>query len=77
MCRVRGGRSARAVLTTMPPVQQGGCGDFYKITVVSSRFAGVPLVKQHRMVNDVLKAVLPQLHGITLHTSAPSSKAPG
>ena len=34
----------------------GGCGSMYRVEVESPMFAGVPLVKQHRMVNEVLKS---------------------
>ena len=46
----------------------GGCGSFYKVTVVSSAFAGKSLVQQHRLVNDVLKEEIALMHGITVIT---------
>jgi stress-induced morphogen len=35
-----------------------GTGDHCQVTVVSSDFDGVPLIDQHRRVNDVLAAPL-------------------
>ena len=34
----------------------GGCGSMYAITVASGHFKGKSVVKQHRMVNEVLRA---------------------
>lgn len=28
----------------------GGCGSFYNVTVVSPRFEGMPMIRQHRRV---------------------------
>jgi stress-induced morphogen len=35
-----------------------GTGDHFQVTVVSSDFDGLPLIDQHRRVNDVLAAPL-------------------
>ena len=35
-----------------------GTGDHFQVTVVSPDFDGVPLIDQHRRVNDVLAAPL-------------------
>ena len=35
-------------------VDRTGGGDHFQVTVVSSRFEGVPLVDQHRLVYDAL-----------------------
>jgi stress-induced morphogen len=48
----------------------------YNITVVSSRFAGVGLVAQHRLVHDVLRAELGAMHGLTLRTLTPDKFKP-
>ncbi|EGC40031.1 hypothetical protein DICPUDRAFT_25738, partial [Dictyostelium purpureum] len=48
----------------------GGCGSMYRITVVSDEFKGVSMLKQHKKVNEILKDVIPSLHGLTLHTKA-------
>jgi stress-induced morphogen len=35
-----------------------GTGDHFQVTVVSSDFDGLPLIDQHRRVNDALSAPL-------------------
>lgn len=46
----------------------GGCGAMFRIEVVSPQFDGLSLVKQHRMVNEVLKAEIGDMHGLTIKT---------
>ncbi|KAI0052556.1 bola-like protein [Auriscalpium vulgare] len=46
----------------------GGCGSFYAITISSEAFKGIPIVKQHRLVNDVLKKDIESIHGLQLKT---------
>jgi stress-induced morphogen len=41
-----------------------GTGDHFQVTVASSRFAGLSLLDQHRIVNEALAA--PLAHG-TIH----------
>ncbi len=53
----------------------GGCGDFYQLLVVSPAFAGVPMVKAHRLVNDALEAHIGKMHGLTLKTMTPAKWA--
>ncbi len=54
----------------------------YKITLVSAAFNGLPLIKQHRLVNKTLKEELQKIHALALHTYTPdqwferSGKAP-
>ena len=54
----------------------------YKITLVSAAFDGLPLIKQHRLVNETLKDILQKIHALALHTYTPdqwferSGKAP-
>ena len=44
----------------------------FKVTIVSERFTGLPLIKQHRLVNDVLKEELAgRIHALALHTYTP------
>lgn len=41
--------------------------------IVSEFFEGVPLIKQHRMVNDSLKELFDKgLHALSIKTSTPS-----
>jgi stress-induced morphogen len=39
-------------------VDRTGGGDHFHVTVVSERFAGLPLIDQHRLVNAALAAPL-------------------
>jgi len=46
----------------------GGCGSFYAITIASTAFKGIPVVKQHRLVNEALKKEIEDIHGLQLKT---------
>jgi BolA-like protein 3 len=46
----------------------GGCGTFYAITIVSAAFKGIPLVRQHRLVNEVLEKEIKGFHGLQVCT---------
>lgn len=51
-----------------------GDGDHYAARVVSDAFAGVPRVRQHRMVYEALEGRMGgQLHALQLSTAAPSA----
>ena len=63
----------------------GGCGAFYAITIASEAFKGIPVVKQHRLVNEALKKEIAGIHGLQvllslshlhLHTDALLSSRP-
>ncbi|KIM83872.1 hypothetical protein PILCRDRAFT_26461, partial [Piloderma croceum F 1598] len=41
-----------------------GCGSFYAITIASQAFKGLPTVKQHRLVTQVLKQEIEGIHGL-------------
>ena len=47
-----------------------GTGDHFQVTVVSTDFDGVPLIDQHRRVNDVLAAPLADgsIHELRIRT---------
>lgn len=47
-----------------------GCGSFFKIKVVSPVFEGKPLIQQHRLVNEILRSEIKEIHGFTLETKA-------
>ncbi|KXL46825.1 hypothetical protein M433DRAFT_65154 [Acidomyces richmondensis BFW] len=49
----------------------GGCGSMYAIDVVSERFKGLPVIKQHRLVNKILGDQMKDWHGVQLKTKAP------
>ena len=40
--------------TELSVVDRTGGGDHFQVTVATPRFAGLPLVEQHRAVNDAL-----------------------
>ena len=50
-----------------------GTGDHYDVSVESARFAGVPLIDQHRLVYAAVDAALKdgRLHAIQIKTSLP------
>ncbi|CEG50453.1 BolA (bacterial stress-induced morphogen)-related protein [Plasmopara halstedii] len=49
----------------------GGCGSMFDVEVVSPHFAGQSRVKQHRMVNQILKEEIKSMHGLTIKTMTP------
>lgn len=49
----------------------GGCGSMFDVEVVSPQFAGQSRVKQHRMVNEILKEEIKSMHGLTIKTMTP------
>jgi stress-induced morphogen len=49
----------------------GGCGSMYGIEIVSERFRGLSMLKQQRLVNEVLGEEIKGWHGVQLKTRAP------
>jgi stress-induced morphogen len=51
-----------------------GGGDHFQVTVASARFQGLPLVEQHRLVNDALAAPLADgtIHELRIKTKGTS-----
>ncbi|KAG8630686.1 hypothetical protein KVT40_002305 [Elsinoe batatas] len=49
----------------------GGCGSMYAINVTSEVFRGLSVIKQHRMVNEALKAEMAGWHGCQVRTRVP------
>jgi stress-induced morphogen len=49
----------------------GGCGSMYGIDIVSERFRGLSMLKQQRLVNQVLGEEIKGWHGVQLKTRAP------
>lgn len=46
-----------------------GSESHFKVTLVSEEFAGKPLIKRHRMINEVLAEELKgKIHALALHT---------
>ncbi|KAI1324063.1 peptidase S8/S53 domain-containing protein [Xylariaceae sp. FL0255] len=50
----------------------GGCGSMYAIEITSEKFRGIGMLKQQRMVNQVLSDDLKNWHGIQLRTKVPT-----
>ncbi|GAA6051757.1 hypothetical protein JCM3770_002717 [Rhodotorula araucariae] len=48
----------------------GGCGSFYAISVEHESFKGLSTIKQHRLVNELLKDEIKGMHGLQLKTKA-------
>lgn len=48
----------------------GGCGSMYAIEIESPKFVGLTVMKQHKLVNRVLKEEIAQWHGVQLRTKA-------
>lgn len=48
----------------------GGCGSMFAILVESEKFKGITMIKQHRLVNEVLKDEISKWHGIQLRTKS-------
>ncbi|PWY98413.1 hypothetical protein BCV70DRAFT_153075, partial [Testicularia cyperi] len=46
----------------------GGCGSFYAIQLSSKEFKGLSTVKAHRMVNQELKDVIKDIHGLQVRS---------
>ncbi|KAF2836863.1 bola-like protein [Patellaria atrata CBS 101060] len=49
----------------------GGCGSMYALDIVSPKFAGMSVIKQHRLVNRILAEEIKTMHGVQLKTKAP------
>ena len=49
-------REAFPDATELSVVDRTGGGDHFQVTVASPRFEGLPLLEQHRLVNDALAA---------------------
>jgi stress-induced morphogen len=47
-------RNAFPEATELAVVDRTGGGDHFQVTVASRRFEGLPLLEQHRLVNDAL-----------------------
>jgi len=43
----------------------------YGLDIVSAKFKGLPVIKQHRLVNSILGEEIKKWHGVQLKTRAP------
>ncbi|KAF2803663.1 bola-like protein [Mytilinidion resinicola] len=46
----------------------GGCGSMYALDIESARFKGLTVIKQHKLVNQVLADEIKSWHGVQLKT---------
>lgn len=52
----------------------GGCGSMYAIYVETIEFKNIRTVKQHQLINDVLRAEIKNnMHGLRIQTAVPDS----
>ena len=49
----------------------GGCGAMYEVYVCSNEFKGKRVVQQHRMITEILKEEVKNMHGLRIHTEVP------
>ncbi|KAF0769263.1 bolA-like protein 3 [Aphis craccivora] len=49
----------------------GGCGAIFEVFISTSEFKGMSMVKQHQLINEVLKDQIKSMHGIRIHTEIP------
>uniref|UniRef100_A0A914L5F8 BolA-like protein n=1 Tax=Meloidogyne incognita TaxID=6306 RepID=A0A914L5F8_MELIC len=52
----------------------GGCGAMFRVRVESTQFEGMPKVKQHKLINEVLKKEIKEMHGIVIETKTLEKK---
>ncbi|KAF2196879.1 bola-like protein [Delitschia confertaspora ATCC 74209] len=48
----------------------GGCGSMYALNISSPKFAGLSVIKQHKLVNSILADEIKSWHGVQLRTRA-------
>jgi BolA-like protein 3 len=54
----------------------GGCGSAFACNIVSERFEGMKTLKQHQLVNGILKEEIAEMHAFNLRTKPKSAFAP-
>lgn len=47
-----------------------GCGQFFMVKIKTPEFKGKSLVEQHRLMNEILKEEVKQIHSLVLKTSS-------
>ena len=52
-----------------------GCGGKFDAVIVSKKFEGKALLARHRMVNEILKEELKEIHAFTQKTMTPEQWA--
>lgn len=53
--------------------ESDGCGGKFNITIVSSAFAGKPMLQQHRLVHKAIEEERKTIHALTLKTKTPEA----
>ncbi|PSN74816.1 bola-like protein [Corynespora cassiicola Philippines] len=48
----------------------GGCGSMYALEIESPKFKGLSVIKQHKLVNQILADEIKSWHGVQLRTRA-------
>ncbi|KAI0049723.1 bola-like protein [Auriscalpium vulgare] len=67
----------KAIRDTLPVThlqvvdESSGCGDNYSVLIVSEAFEGKTTLARHRMVNDLLRVQISQIHAFTQKTLTP------
>ncbi|KAH0579810.1 hypothetical protein J132_05708 [Termitomyces sp. J132] len=52
--------------------QSSGCGENYAVTIVSEAFEGLSTLKKHRIINELLKGEISQMHAFSQKTFTPA-----
>ncbi|PVV03734.1 hypothetical protein BB560_001801 [Smittium megazygosporum] len=47
-----------------------GCGAMYLVQIQSPQFKGLGILKQHRLINEILKEEIAEMHGLRIMSSA-------
>merc|ERR1712242_395019 len=47
------------------------CSTSFEVTIVSEQFVGKRLLQRHRLVNEALKDIMPEIHAFTQVTMTP------
>ncbi|GJJ10659.1 hypothetical protein Clacol_004886 [Clathrus columnatus] len=55
--------------------QSSGCGESYAVLIVSEAFEGKLTLARHRMINELLKNQIAQMHAFSQRTLTPKQYA--
>ncbi|KAI0027525.1 bola-like protein [Vararia minispora EC-137] len=55
--------------------ESSGCGENYRVLIVSEAFEGKSTLARHRLINELLKAEISQIHAFTQKTLTPKQWA--
>lgn len=65
-------QTAEEILREQVQDISGGCGSMYALDIESPKFKGLTVIKQHKLVNELLKEEIESWHGVQLRTKASS-----